>query len=43
MQPLNMVLKTLKQSAEEEALKLEKEIEFDIPLSDIYLDKIMTY
>ena len=41
MLPLNMVLKTLKQSAEEEALKLEKEIEFDIPLSDIYLDKII--
>lgn len=41
MLPLNMVLKTLKQSAVEEALKLEKEIEFDIPLSDIYLDKII--
>jgi len=41
MLPLNMVLKTVKQSVQEEALKLGKQIDFDIPLSEIYLDKVV--
>lgn len=41
MLPLNMILKTLKRSAEEEAVKLEKNIIFNIPPSEISLDKVI--
>ena len=41
MLPLSMVLKPLKRSVEEESINLEKQIDFDIPLSEISLDKVI--
>lgn len=41
MLPLNMILKPLKRSAEMEAINLGKQIDFNIPLSEIYLDKVI--
>lgn len=41
MLPLSMVLKPLKLSIEQEGIKLEKHIDFDIPLSEISLDKVI--
>ena len=41
MLPLSMILKPLKHSVEEDALNLGKQIDFDIPLSNISLDKVI--
>ena len=41
MLPLSMILRPLKHSVEEDALNLGKQIDFDIPLSDISLDKVI--
>ena len=41
MLPLSMILKPLKRSAEEEVLNLGKQINFNIPLSEICLDKVI--
>ena len=41
MFPLDMIMRTLRHSAEEEAARIGKEIDFEIPSADISLDKLI--